>query len=103
MSDKPNATIRAAMEEARAIDEPDVVQIQMDIQSAVDEAVRNIREHALRQVMAIVNRIGSYDDKYQHMCQLIYDEIEAMIAEDIASDATDGGRFAKIADANDTQ
>lgn len=38
-------------------DEPNTVEIQMDIQSVVDEAVRNIREAAFRQVMKVVDRL----------------------------------------------
>lgn len=79
--------------------ELDVIQIQMEIQSAVDEAVRNIREHALRQVMVIVNRMQSIEQtardswtennafKRGHMAarRQIYDEIETMIAKDAAT------------------
>ena len=94
-------------------DEPDAVQIQMDIQSAVDEAVRNIREHALRQVMVMVSKMEPMDF-VQRAAQFttnfnapldshtvkdsqlnyrtgfieartqIYDKIEAMIAKDAA-------------------
>ena len=77
-------------------DEPDAVQTQMDIQSAVDEAVRNIREHALRQVMVMVSRLkpnpidisaqlDNYKTGHLHACWQIYDEIEAMIAKDAAT------------------
>lgn len=79
-------------------DEPDAIQIQMDIQSAVDEAVRNIREHALRQVMVMVNGLDHMADNEQDedcavafqqghyiACMQILVEIEAMIAKDVAT------------------
>ena len=77
--------------------ELDAVQIQMDIQSAVDETARNIREHAFRQVMVMVNKlqvdvVDINDDQkkwfqkgHEVACMQIYDDIVDMIAKDAAT------------------
>lgn len=86
-SNLDNVEIRAALE--AMVSE---VQIQMDTQYAIDEAVRNIREDALRQVMVMVNKLPlpsaafranyhvDFGVGWQQARMQLYDEIEAMIA-----------------------